>query len=78
MPNLILGRRAFSELLQRDVTPYKLYRAVREVMRKRESYLESCAEVRTRLGENHRPSEKVAAILSEWLAPEPALQSCVP
>ena len=78
LPNLILGRRAFSELLQRDVTPYKLYRAVREVMRKRESYLESCAEVRTRLGENHRPSEKVAAILSEWLAPEPALQSCAP
>lgn len=69
LPNLILGRRAFTELLQRDVTPYKLYRAIREVMRKRDDYLDSCAEVRTRLGTDHRPSEKVAGILAEWLEP---------
>ena len=67
LPNLIVGRRAFCELLQRDVTPRKLYRALREVMRKREHYMDACAEVRARLGEDHRPSSKVAAILAEWL-----------
>ncbi len=67
LPNLILGRRAFCELLQRDVTPRKLYRALREVMRKRESYFDACAEVRRLLGVDHRPSAKVAALLGDWL-----------
>ncbi len=72
LPNLLLGRRAFAELLQRDVTPRKLYRAMREVMRERESYLGSCAEVRALLGEDHRPSSKVAEILDGWLRQERA------
>ena len=76
LPNLLLGRRAFTEQLQREVTPRKLYRALREVIAQRPHYLEACAEVRDKLGPLHRPSEKIASIVRAWQHPQDEAIAC--
>ncbi|HVU01855.1 MAG TPA: hypothetical protein VHE30_08890 [Polyangiaceae bacterium] len=70
LPNLVLGRRAFPEVLQEQVTADQLERAVRDVRRAADGYRGSCVEVRNALRPEGRagPSERVAAVLRPWLA----------
>jgi len=51
MPNIVLGRSVFPELLQGDVTPPVLAAAVCDVWRRREDLAGALAEVRGKLGE---------------------------
>jgi lipid-A-disaccharide synthase len=51
MPNLILGRAVFPELIQGDVTPEKLVAAVQEVFARRGELVEALHELRGKLGE---------------------------
>ncbi len=51
MPNIILGRRVFPELLQRDVTPDKLVAAVHDVTARRTEVSAALTELRRQLGE---------------------------
>jgi lipid-A-disaccharide synthase len=70
LPNLVLERRAFPELLQRAVTADRIAAAVHDVVRARKAHRESCREVRTALSASldaRRPGERVAATLRSWL-----------
>jgi lipid-A-disaccharide synthase len=51
MPNIILGRRVFPELIQRDVTPEKLVAAVHAVTARRDELTAALHELRDKLGQ---------------------------
>jgi len=51
MPNIILGRRVFPELIQRAVTPTNLVAAVRDVSARREELSAALRQIRSQLGE---------------------------
>ena len=51
MPNIILGRGVFPELIQHDVTPAKLVAAVHDVFARRDELSAALRDVRGRLGE---------------------------
>jgi len=67
MPNIILGRGVFPELIQSDVTPAALAAAVRDVYARREELAGDLAEIRGRLG---RPgaAERAARLALELMA----------
>ncbi len=67
LPNVLLGRRAFTELLQRDVRVDRLAAALADALDRRAQLVADCAEVETRLGDARRPSAAVAAMLAPWL-----------
>jgi len=67
LPNVLLGRRAFPELLQRDARASRLADALADVLDHRETLLGPCREVETLLGTEHTPSLTVARMLSPWL-----------
>jgi lipid-A-disaccharide synthase len=67
LPNVLLGRRAFTELLQRDVRADRLASALSDALDQRHSLLDACAELETMLGSNRTPSLEVARMLSPWL-----------
>ncbi len=52
MPNIVLGRRVFPELLQADVTCDKLVEAVHDVMRRKEEVQLALQELRACLGKS--------------------------
>ncbi len=66
LPNVLLGRRAFDEVLQRDVTAknlaHALARALDDPAKKA-----ACGEVLALLGDACAPSKEVARILLPWL-----------
>jgi len=51
MPNIILGRRVFPELIQQDVTPEKVVAAVHEVVARRDELTAALGELRDQLGQ---------------------------
>jgi lipid-A-disaccharide synthase len=51
MPNIILGRGVFPELIQGDVTPEKLVAAVQDVNARRDEFTAALQELRGKLGE---------------------------
>jgi lipid-A-disaccharide synthase len=51
MPNIILGRRVFPELIQREVTPQNVVAAVHEVTARRHELTAALGELRHKLGE---------------------------
>jgi lipid-A-disaccharide synthase len=67
MPNIILGRSVFPELIQAAVTPDALAAAVRDVYTRREELTSELAEIRGRLG---RPgaAERAARLALEVMA----------
>lgn len=67
LPNVLLNRRAFPELTQRDVTPKRLAATLAEVLDRPDEATAACAEVRATLGGKDHPSREVAAMVRELL-----------
>jgi lipid-A-disaccharide synthase len=68
LPNVLLGRRAFPELLQRDATPPVLAAALARSLDAPAELLLACDAVRATLGERSAPSREVATLLLPWLS----------
>jgi len=64
---VLLGRRAFPELLQRDVRAERLAAALADTLDQRPTLLAACDQVETLLGPEHTASLTVARMLSPWL-----------
>ena len=67
LPNVILDRAAFSELLQRDVKPRAIAQALARALDGRAPLVAACEEVERALGNHRAPSHEVAAMLGPWL-----------
>ena len=68
LPNILLGRAAFPELLQRQATATRMADTLADVLKHREAHLAACAEVETVLGGQAHASRTVARMLEPWLA----------
>jgi lipid-A-disaccharide synthase len=68
LPNVLLGRDAFVELVQRDVQPKKIAQALARALDARTSLVRACDAVELALGTRRRPSFDVAQMLRPWLA----------
>lgn len=71
LPNLLLGRAAFPELLQGAVTARRLRDAVLAVLEDPRRYENACREVQTLLSNGlgtETPAARVARLLEPWLA----------
>ncbi|MBI1817176.1 MAG: lipid-A-disaccharide synthase [Deltaproteobacteria bacterium] len=67
MPNIILGRAVFPELLQRAVTPDALVAAVRGLAARHEEHVAALATVRSRLG-TPGAAQRAAAMVLELVS----------
>ena len=67
LPNVLLGRRAFTELLQRDVQTRTIARALADALDRRPALVAACDEVEAALGSERHPSIAVARMLAPWL-----------
>ena len=67
MPNIILGRGVFPELIQHEVTPSALAAAVRDVYARREELAGALTEIRGRLGQPGA-AERAAQMALELMA----------
>lgn len=68
LPNVLLARAAFPELLQRDAAAGRIADELARVLDEREAFLASCGEVEHALGDRITPSRDVARMLEPWLA----------
>ena len=68
LPNVLLGKQSFPEVVQRDVRPEKLATALADVLDRKNELVRSCAEVEKVLGPPRSPSRAVAAMLEPWLS----------
>lgn len=71
LPNILLGRRAFTELLQRDAEPRRMVDAIIRALDHREELLTACADVELALAGAPSPSVAVAGVLAGWLGRSP-------
>jgi lipid-A-disaccharide synthase len=75
LPNVLLGRAAYPELLQDDVTPHNIARALEGVLERRSDFESLARSLRRQL--EPRPSnlettsERIAALMHDWLGLEP-------
>jgi len=67
LPNVLLGRRAFPELLQRDVSPTPIALTLADVLDRRAALVAECDAVETSLLGADRPAWQVARMLAPWL-----------
>jgi lipid-A-disaccharide synthase len=67
LPNVLLGRRVFTELLQRDARLDRMAHALADALDRREELVAACRDVESALGEARTPSAAVATMLSPWL-----------
>jgi lipid-A-disaccharide synthase len=67
LPNVLLGRKAFPELLQRDVQAPRLAKALADVLDRRDEFVATCNEVERTLGDARTPSTAVARLLAPML-----------
>jgi lipid-A-disaccharide synthase len=67
LPNVLLGRDAFVELLQRQVAPGPLAEALATSLERRDALVLACDEVEHTLGDACAPSRQVARMLVPWL-----------
>jgi lipid-A-disaccharide synthase len=67
LPNVLLGRGAFPELLQRHATASRMSEALATVLEARDSFLGACAEVEAGLADRRHASRDVARMLEPWL-----------
>lgn len=63
LPNILLGRRVFSELLQREAEPVRLADALERALERRGELVDACRTVRAILGGRATPSQRVAELL---------------
>ena len=68
LPNVLLGREGFPELLQDACGPDEIAEHLERVLVERESFLRVCDEVETALAGRTRASAEVAGMLDPWLA----------
>jgi lipid-A-disaccharide synthase len=68
LPNVLLDRPAFPELLQRNVTAARIADELARVLDEREQFVASCVEVERTFGDQTCPSRDVARMLAPWLA----------
>ena len=71
LPNLVLGRAAFPELVQSGATADGIAEGVTDVLTRRPAYLAECAAVKRTLEAGlggRAPSARVAEMLSPWLS----------
>jgi len=66
LPNVLLGRRAFPELLQDDARPDRM-RAALGALEASETARADCEEVARALGVGHVPSHAVSEMIAPWL-----------
>ncbi|HEY8089688.1 MAG TPA: hypothetical protein VIF09_17630 [Polyangiaceae bacterium] len=67
LPNVLLGRPEFAELLQRDARADRLARALADAIDRRPAVLAACAELERLLGKHRTASLTVARMLEPWL-----------
>jgi lipid-A-disaccharide synthase len=67
LPNILLGRRAFAELVQRAARPERIAEALSDALDRRAALLETCNEVEAALLPPRSPSTRVAQMLAPWL-----------
>lgn len=67
LPNVLLGERVFSELVQREVRVDRLAAALGDALDRRPALLGACARVEATLGTQRTPSLRVARMLAPWL-----------
>jgi lipid-A-disaccharide synthase len=67
LPNVLLRRRAFTELLQREVRADRIAEALSDTLDRRPELLADCDEVEATLGSARTPSVSVAQMLAPWL-----------
>lgn len=71
LPNLVLGKRAFPELVQGEATCDRIAGSVVDIVAQRPAYLAACNAVRRALEadlDDRSPSARVAEMLSPWIA----------
>jgi lipid-A-disaccharide synthase len=67
LPNVLLGRRAFAELLQRDARPSRMALALADALDRRTELVGACDEVESLLRSAGAPSVEVARMVAPWL-----------
>jgi lipid-A-disaccharide synthase len=67
LPNILLGRSAFAELVQREATPGRIAEELERALDMREALENTCAEVESALGGSRVPSLEIARMLAPWL-----------
>jgi lipid-A-disaccharide synthase len=67
LPNVLLGRRAFTELLQRDAHAQRIAQALADALDRRPTLVAACDAVEATLGEQRTPSVVVAQMLAPCL-----------
>jgi len=67
LPNVLLGRGAFVELLQRNATAGAMAEAIADALDRRAILADFCDQLETVLGGARSPSTSVARILAPWL-----------
>jgi lipid-A-disaccharide synthase len=72
LPNVLLGRPAFPELLQRNAAAGRIAEELARVLDQRDTFLAACTEVELVLGDRASPSREVARMLEPWLASVPS------
>ncbi|HZU85603.1 MAG TPA: hypothetical protein VE987_21895 [Polyangiaceae bacterium] len=67
LPNVLLRRRAFTELVQRDAHPDRIAAALDDALERRAELAAACDEVASALGPSRSASTEVARLLCAWL-----------
>ncbi len=68
LPNILLGRDAFPELLQRNAAASRIADSLAQVLDERVTFLAACTEIEQVLRDHSSPSREVARMLEPWLA----------
>jgi lipid-A-disaccharide synthase len=67
LPNILLERDAFPELLQQEARPAAIADALARVLDTRETFLSACIDLERALGDRAHASREVACMLEPWL-----------
>jgi lipid-A-disaccharide synthase len=67
LPNVLLGRRAFPELVQTDARASLMAEALAGVLDRRAELIEACEQVRASLATDGSASSNVARMAAPWL-----------
>ncbi|WP_394829555.1 lipid-A-disaccharide synthase [Pendulispora albinea] len=68
LPNILLGRAAFTELVQREADVSHVAKALAATLSARRELLKACDEIESILGLPRSPSKEVAGMLAPWLS----------